>query len=198
MNIKAKNYIALSLIYAIILAVIVASFLLIPFPKHTVSWIEFGFAIFAILASACSSVLAIANNKHYRGIVYGYPIFKIGIIYAITQFFLTILICALASFLNIPVWACILIGIIPLAVFLILVILAQTARNNVTEIENQGELTTKNATTFNIDVGGLLDICGDPDLRKTIARLLEEFKYSDPVSSEDTQKSTNPCGISAN
>ena len=188
MTIKTKNSLTVLAIYFIILLTFIAIFLFIPFPKVATSWITFAFSIFAILLSLGATLLSVLGKDAKKNILYNLPIFKIGALYALIQLGISIILCTLASFFNIPTWISILICLLLLAAALVCFILVCSVRSNIVALEAQAEIATQNSTEFYIDAAGLVDLCENTEIRKMLEKLAEEVKYSDPVSSPETQE----------
>ena len=83
----------------------------VPFAKSSVFWISYVFGIIAILVQVAVMKIAFSGTDTARSKVYGFPIARIGVVYAIIQIILSILFMALSAF--IPFW-------IPLVLFVIL------------------------------------------------------------------------------
>lgn len=106
---KAKSTIA---VYAIILLVYVLAFLIVPFNKCAASWISFAFTIIALASSLLVFGIAFKANETLVSKIYGFPIFRIGTIYAIVQLLIGIIICAIGAFLFVPYWIALILSMI--------------------------------------------------------------------------------------
>jgi type II secretory pathway pseudopilin PulG len=184
---KNKNLITMVAVFAIILVVYILAFLLIPFNKSLSSWLAFGFTIFAFVVGTGITAFAF-GKKELKSKFYGLPIFKIGIIYVAVQLVLGIIICIIAAFVAVPFWVALLIFIIALAVFAIAFIGVSGARSAIEEIETQEEIKTQTHKVFSLSIDGIVDICEDESVKVKLSKLAEKFKYSDPVSSSETEE----------
>lgn len=184
MDKKAKSVIA---IYAIVLAVYVLAFFVVPFPKIGASWICFIFTIISVVASLAVCGIAFRNGTTYTSRIYGVPIFKIGIVYAVTQIIVGIIICGIGAFLRFPEWVALLISIILLGVALIGVIVTDNARDIVEEVEEKHCYATKNMSCFQIDIAGIVECCEDSQTKEQLKYLNELFAFSDPVTGNETK-----------
>lgn len=185
MNKKAKSVVA---IFAILLLVYVLLFFVIPFPKRTASYISFVFTIFSIIAGLAITFYAFKDDTTPVSKVYGFPVFRVGLIYSVTQFALGVIICVIAAFVSVPSWIAILIGVILLAGAAIGVIATDNARDYVTELDQKTEEVTQATTLFRINMEGILDNCNNAEYRKELEKLSDAFRYSDPVSSDATKE----------
>lgn len=183
----AKRIKSVVAMYAIILLLCILAFVLIPFPKSATSWISFAFTVLSIIVSliACGYTF---NRKNAIGAVYGFPIFRVGLIYMIVQTVICIVLCAIASFVTVPYWISLLVSVLLLGVTIILLIVTCSAHSIVVEVEETTIEKIKTFSTFNIDIAGIIDSCEDVELKALLQELGNTFKYSsDPVSNDATQ-----------
>jgi len=182
-NKKSKSLIA---VYAIVAVIYMLFFLLIPFEKNAASWISFAFTVVSFVVSFGITMLAFKDGETLVSRVYGYPIFRIGMIYMLLQLGAGALICIVAAFVDVPYWVALLLSVLLLGGVAIGVV----ATDNIKEIvENEDErvrVATKAITTFNIDMAGILDSCDNVNVKKELEGLVEAFRYSDPMSSDAT------------
>ena len=180
-----------TLIYAIVTVIYVLLFCLIPFPKYASSWIAFAFTIITWWGSYYTAYLAF-KNEGMRSKIYGMPIYNIGLLFSIIQFAIGLIITIICAFnVIVPVWLTILLCVIVIGLAAIGVIITDTARNKVEEIEQETKVVTQTMSYFRADVSSLVDICQIPELKKPLEALQEDFQYSDPVSSPATQDLEN-------
>ncbi len=175
-------------IYAIVLALYVVAFFLIPFPKVAVSYIAFGFTIFAILASMAITALAFKPNNTLASKVYGFPVFRSGYIYVAIQFVLGLVFCIIGIFTDVPVWIAILLFIILLGFAAISVIATDNTRDVVQEADEELARVTVATKMFRLDISSVVDNCQDAQLKKALEKLAEDIRFSDPVSSPATER----------
>lgn len=183
---KSKSVIA---IYAILLVVYIVAFLIIPFNKIAASWISFAFTIIAIASSLLIFIFAFIAKETLVSKIYGYPIFRIGAVYALAQLALGIVICIIAAFIAVPYWVALLLSIILLGATTIGVIVTDNTRDLVEHLDESTVADTENATYFQIDISGIVDCCEDAALKAELKKLDEAFRFSDPVSNAHTKES---------
>lgn len=181
MNKKMTSLIA---IYAIILVTFCILYLVIPFPKTAACWIELAFSIIAICAGCGVSWYSLKNNG-LKGKIYGFPILNIGIAYTTTQLIFAFVIVRIGFFATVPLWIPITVSVVILAIFSIGFIAADNARDIIEEQESHDKIATKAMKTFRLDMQYIVDFCSNTELKKPLEKLAEQFKYSDPVSSDD-------------
>jgi len=184
-NKEAKSFV---LIYAIVAVIFTLLTLIIPFEKPAASWVMFAFSLFSVAGGCAISLYAFGKSNELKSKFYGYPVFRIGFIYTAVQLALSILMYFVGAFVNLPYWVGVLISVLPAGMAAIGVIAADSATQYVQEIENKTVIATGTIRKFNVDIAGVLDICKNEDARAPLKKLVERFKYSDPVSSEATEE----------
>ena len=183
-NKKTKSIIA---VYAIIAFVYVLAFLIIPFQKSAASWISFAFTVISFPCGVLIYNIAFRNGEALLSKVYGYPIFRIGAIYTITQVIFSIIICTIATILTVPYWIALLLSIIILAASAIGVIATDNARDIVEEIDRGTKQSIQNTKMFNLNIAAIVNQCTDVTLKKELEKLSEQFRFSDPISNSKTE-----------
>lgn len=186
LNKKSKSVIA---VYAIVLFVYVLAFLVIPFNKNAASWISFVFTIIAIAGSLFVCGYAFNAKQTLVSKIYGYPIFRVGAVYAIAQLSIGIVICAINAVIAVPYWVALLVSVILLGAAAIGVIITDNTRDLVEEVDESVKVDTKNVTNFQINIAGIVDVCESQDVKTELETLNELFKFSDPVTNEETKES---------
>ena len=186
MNTKSKSTILI--IYAVVAIVYAVCFFVIPFEKNPVTWSAFAFGCVAIIAGAIAGLVSFDNQKEVKSKIYGFPIFRLGYYYTIVQLLLSIIFAVAGSFIEIPVWIVVVSGIVLLGVFIIGVVSIDRVREAVEYQDVNDAVKTKSMETFKVDIDSLVRKSPDENVRKTMEKLSEDFKYSDPVSSDDTKE----------
>ena len=172
------------IIFVILLAVFSTIAFVIPFPKNGVFWIAYLFGVFAILFQIYIFKSSF-GKQDARSRFYGFPIARLGIYYLIIQMIASIAEIALATFL--PAWVVIVINLLILAFALIGCITTETMRD---EIARQDEKLKKDVSSMRelqSISAALTDQCSNEDLKKDLKKLADEFRYSDPISSDKTK-----------
>lgn len=180
MDKKTKSFLMVGLITLILYCIL---YLLIPFPKTAAYWIEFAFSLIAIAGGFAISQYAVKNDG-VKSKFYGFPLLKIGTMYMAIQLILSFIIAVSGFFADVPVWIAVVLSAIILGVSAIGTISIDTARNIIEEQERHDEAVTKIMRTFRLDIQYIVDSCSDTELKKSLEKLAEKFRYSDPVSNE--------------
>ena len=181
---KSKSVIA---IYAILLVVYVVAFLIIPFNKIAASWISFAFTIIAIVGGLLIFNIAFNAKETLVSKIYGYPIFRVGAIYALAQLALGIVICIISAFVAAPYWVALLLSLVLLGAAAIGVIVTDNTRDMVEKIDQETKVDTQTVTYFQINIDGIVDGCENIEIKEKLEKLSDQFRFSDPVSSEVTK-----------
>lgn len=181
---KSKSAIA---VYAIALFVYIIAFIIIPFNKTASSWITFIFTIIAIASSLFVCKIAFNSEEKIVSKIYGFPIFRVGIFYALAQLIIGIVICVISAFVTVPYWIALLISVILLGAAAIGIIITDNTRDMVEELDENIKSDTQNITYFKIDISGIVDSCDSTDLKSELEKLNELIRFSDPVTGEATK-----------
>lgn len=183
---KKKSFLYAIISFAVVLVAYCIVFLVVPFPKSASSWIAFGFTVLAICL--CGIVFMYAfRGKISKSKLYGFPVFKIALIYAALQLAVGVAICVIAAFVNVPVW-------IPIVVFVILLALAALgfiATDSAKSIIEQIDAETSSTQTIDklrLSVAAIADDCTDAEVKRDIQKLGELLRFSDPVSCPETEE----------
>lgn len=179
----AKNTSRGILILAVLLAVFSVVAFVIPFPKNTVFWIAYLCGIFAILFQLYIFRSSF-GKPDARSRFYGFPIARLGIYYLVIQLAASVAEIALSKFL--PAWVVILINVVILAFALIGCITTETMRDEIVRQDMKLKQNVGNMRELQSLSAALADQCGDEGLKEMLKKLAEEFRYSDPISSAET------------
>ncbi len=172
------------LVYVILFIAFCTLFLVIPFPKSAAAWVEFVFTLIAICAGGGISWYSF-KNEGLKSKIYGFPIFRVGFVYMIVQLVVCCAIVIVGCFAVVPVWVSVAASVMILAVAGIGLIGTDNARDIITEQQAQTQASVKQMKMFRLDMQYIVDICADAELKKPLEKLSDDFKYSDPVSSEE-------------
>ena len=178
----ARGYVVLALALAIFSVVA----FVIPFSHTTVFWIGYGFGALAILFQLYIFNIAHTANGDARSRFYGFPIVRIGICYLAAQLVASVIEMALAKLL--PVWVPVLVNVVMLALALVGCITVDAMRDEIDRQDGQLKKNVSNMRELQSLSAALVGQCSDESLKQTLQKLADEFRYSDPVSSEKTRE----------
>ncbi len=185
MNKQNKSFVAM---YAIVAVVYILLFALIPFPKDAAAWLMFVFSLIAVAGSCAVTLYTLGKDSSLMSKFYGYPVFKIGMVYMLLQLGFSVLIYIIGSFAQVPYWVALLLSLILAGGAGIGVIAADNAREFVEQMDDHTVEVTGNVTYFQLDARDILELCQDDALRPELEALVTKCKYSDPVSVPETRE----------
>ncbi len=172
-----------STIIVILLAVFSVIAFVIPFPKNTVFWIAYVCGVFAILFQLYIFKSSF-GKKDARSRFYGFPIARLGIYYLVVQLVVSIIEIALSKFL--PIWVVILINVLILAVALIGCITTETMRDEIAAQDVKLKKSVSSMRELQSLTASLVNQTSDAELKKSLQKVADEFRYSDPLTSDKT------------
>ena len=180
-----KNTSKALLLLILLLGVFSVVAFVVPFARTATFWLAYGFGAFALLFQLYIFKSAGATGDA-KSRFYGFPIARIGVIYLAVQLIVSFIEMALAKVLPTPV---------PLILNLILAVLAiigcvtvETMRDEITRQDAQLKQNVSNMRQLRSLSAALVGQCGDEALKPTLQKIADEFRYSDPVSSESTRE----------
>ena len=179
----SKNATRGILTLVILLAVFSVIAFVIPFPKNTVFWIAYVCGVFAVLFQLYIFKSSF-GKEDARSRFYGFPIARLGIYYLVIQLVVSIVEIALSKFL--PTWVVILVNVVIFAAALIGCITTETMRDEIVRQDGKLKESVFNIRELQSISATLVDQCEDEELKKSLKKLADEFRYSDPLSSEKT------------
>lgn len=173
----------------IVLAIAFVAFSVIafaaPFHKTTgIFWMGYLFGVIAIAFQIYVFKCAFSGNKDARSKFYGFPIIKVGIIYLIAQIIVSLVEMALAAYF--PMWVAIIVNVILLAFASIGCIAASVVKEEVIRQDIKIERDTTRMRSLQKLSASLVELSSNPEIKGSVTKIAEEFRYSDPVSSENT------------
>lgn len=155
----------------------------IPFPKNTVFWIAYVCGMFAILFQVYIFKSSF-GKEDARSRFYGFPIARLGICYLVIQLVVSIAEIALSKVL--PTWVVILINVVIFAIALIGCITTETMRDEIVRQDGKLKKDVFNIRELQSISASLVDQCDDEELKKKLVKLADDFRYSDPLTSDKT------------
>ena len=167
----------------IFLAVFSAIAFVIPFPKNTVFWIAYLCGVFAILFQLYIFRTSF-GKADARSRFYGFPIARLGICYLVIQLIVSIAEIALSRF--VPAWAAVVINVLILAAALIGCITTETMRDEIATQDTKLRKSVSNMRELQSLTSSLPDQTDDAELKKALQKVADEFRYSDPMTSDKT------------
>lgn len=176
------RYILISIIVLVIYNVLIFG---IPFfdKQYASFWFLWIFGLLANLSQPLIALFAFRNSKNLKSKIYGLPIITLGYSYFIFQMIFTFVGVIINSFFELPLWIVLCIEIIIIGLFLIGLIIKDTYKEEVLEIENNNVDNTKFIRELRNEAYLLYQSYSNSKFGSIIEKLYEEIRFSDPVSS---------------
>lgn len=156
----------------------------IPFEKTPVLWVAYCCGVIAILFQIYIFWTSFSGKGDARSRFYGFPIARLGIYYLVAQLIISIIEIALAKFL--PLWVVVLVNILLFVLAVVGCITAETMRDEIVRQDSQIKKSVANIRELQSLSSSIANQCNDEGLRKALKKLADEFRYSDPVTSDKT------------
>ena len=178
----SKNQKRIIIAAAIIFVVFSVIAFAVPFPKGGVLWVTYLFSVISLAVQPFVMKKAFDGENDINSKLYGFPIASISVVYCIAQTVLSLVFMALGKWLA--VWVVIVFDVLLLGAAAVGFIGADAMRDEIVRQDKKLVKNTKYMNDLSSKVNVLVDQCGDEDVRKAVAKLAENIKYSDVVSSE--------------
>lgn len=148
--------------------------LVAPLPKTAVFWVSYVFTLIALVSQLLFMQVAFGGGTSLRSRFYGFPIFRVGIVYLTVQVVLSLVFMILGGW--IPLWIPVLCYCVVLGMAAIGLIAADNVRDSVRVVEEK----QADGTVFirNLRRGANVLSSRYPELEP----LAEALRYADPVS----------------
>ena len=181
-----KGFVQSAIVFGILLVLYILIAFLVPFAKTATFWVSVVFTVVAFAVAAAAFYIAFVKTPDAKSKFYGFPIARIGVIYAIVQIVASFVFMALATFVaEWPVWPAILVYAVALGVTLIGLIAADAV---VEEVQRQDVQLKKDVylmRSLQSKLNQMTSQCdGNPDAADAVKKFAEELRFSDPVSSD--------------
>lgn len=178
----SKNQKRIIIAAAIIFVVFSVIAFAVPFPKGGVFWVTYLFSVISLAVQPFVMKKAFDGENDINSKLYGFPIARISVVYCIAQTVLSLVFMALGKWLA--VWVVIVFDVLLLGAAAVGFMGADAMRDEIVRQDKKLVKNTKYMNDLSSKVNVLVDQCGDEDVRKAVAKLAENIKYSDVVSSE--------------
>lgn len=168
---------------AVLLAIFSVIAFVIPGPKSLKFWFAYASGVFAILFQLY--ILKISLGKEdAKSRFYGFPIARLGFYYLIIQLIVSIAEIATAQFVR--GWVFVVINVIIFCIALIGCITTETMRDEIIRQDNSLKQNVSNMRELQSISAALVNQTNDAEMKATLKKLADEFRYSDPITSDKT------------
>lgn len=178
---RVRGYLTLAVIFMVFSIIT----FVVPFSKTIVFWIAYIFAVIAILYQIYIFKISFFGTEKVKSKLYGFPIARIGVIYLVIQLIISLFEMAFAVLL--PTWVVIVINVIFVAMAIIGCIATDAMRDEIVRQDIQLKKNVSNMRALQSMSATIVGQCSNADLKKIVQSMADEFKYSDPVSSDQTK-----------
>ena len=179
-----KNSTRSLVIIAIALVVFSVIAFAIPFAHTTAFWVAYGFGALAVLFQLYIFKASHAGDGDAKSRFYGFPIARLGVYYLAAQLIVSVIEMALAR--VIPTGVAVAINVLLLALAVVGCITVDGMRDEIIRQDGALKRNVGNMRELQSLSSALVGQCGDEALKPMLQKLADEFRYSDPVSSEKT------------
>lgn len=159
---------------------------IIPFPKGGVFWIAYIAELIAVGLQVPVFKIAFDGQEELRSKVLGFPVFRVGYLYLGVQTALSLALFALGFVEKFPVWLAALLCVIVLGAAVVCSLTADVARDVVQKSETNQKAKVSWMENMRTLSAGLPAMAEDSALKQALSDLAEDFRFSDPVSSDAT------------
>ncbi len=183
MNKNFKKYIAIVIIIGVVYNILA---LAIPFAHKSEAsfWILWICGLLSIISQPFIAHYGLNETNTYKSKIYGWPIIRLGYLYMLIQMVLCIALFTLNSFVLVDYWIIIVIESILIGLTSIGLIMTDSYKQEIIKIENSLPNTTKFISDLRVDLETLANKVTEESIRIKLGLLVEEVKYSDPVSND--------------
>lgn len=147
-----------------------------------VFWPSYIFTVIAFVVVGASVYLGVVARPDAKSKFYSFPIAKIGLIYFVIQLIAGLVIMLLGDI--IPSWLALLLFLVGLGAALIGLIGVDAVVDNIQQMDRKQQADTSRMRALQSRVSQMAAQCAGNDAAAEVRNLAEEFRFSDPVSSE--------------
>lgn len=177
-----RGYITLAVILIVFSVIAFAA----PFSMTVSFWLAYIFGVIAIAYQIYVFKISFSGDGDVKSKFYGFPIAKVGVIYLAVQLIISLIEMCIAAIM--PGWIVLIINIISIAVAVVGCIAADAVKDEILRQDVQLKKDVTNMRTLQSLASSFINQCTDDELKKAIQDMSEQFKYSDPVSSDQTKE----------
>lgn len=180
-----KNTVRLLVVDIICLVMFSVIAFTVPFKKTGAFWLAYVFGALSIAVQLFVMYSAFNMGKDVKSKYYGFPVAKVGVFYVALQIVVSLVLMALSAVC--PVWVAVLVCVLLLCVSAIGFITVDAVRDEVVKQDNTQHVEVKTIKSIELAAKALVSLSDDADIKKSVTKLADALKYSDPVSSPATQ-----------
>ena len=158
----------------------------IPFVHSATFWLSYGFTWLAFIIGFIAIAYSFSHGKDAKSWFYGFPVAKAGVVYIIVQLIIGFIGMILAQWMITWIW--LIVSVIPLVIAIVWIISADTTRDEIKRMDEKLAIDVKNIRSLQSKAASLASLSNNKEITVQLEALSEKFRFSDPVSSEHTNK----------
>lgn len=189
---KKKQIYLLAFAVIALLAFNIISFT-VPFSKEPCFWLSYAFGMAAILIQLPVMRLAFKKGGDIKSKVYGFPIARIGVIYAVLQLIASIVFMSLNTL--VPLWIPTVLYVLLLCAAAVGLIASDAVRDEAIRQDIRLENKTDFMRTLQARASSIAAECDDINAKQAIKAYADKLRYSDPVSSASLSDIENELAV---
>lgn len=150
-------------------------------PQTPAFWISYAFMLVAFAALIVSMYLA-AKTLDVETVFFGIPLMQFALFYLIAELFASVVFMLFQNHLSykIPL----LVQVLLLAIFAVFAIISVAGRDATKAVKDDYKQKTSDIKSLGVDVEMLANEAADPALKRSLKRLAENIRFSDPMTNE--------------
>ena len=178
---RLRFYVSLAVVFAVFSAIVFFA----PFKRSAAFWLSYAFAAVAAAVQLYAYPRAFDFEGHdVRSKFYGFPLARLTTIYLIAQLVLSLVFIIAAQFAEIKIWIPAVLYTVMLGVFAIGFLAADSMREEVERQDTAHKARVDTMRALQSKAVYIAAQCDDSETKKALNKLAENFRFSDPVSSD--------------
>ena len=181
---SVRGHVALGILFTVFSVIA----FVVPFQKATlIFWLAYVFGVVAIAFQLYVFKIAF-SGKDVKSKFYGFPIARVGIIYLAVQIVLSFIEMVLATLM--PVWMSIILNVIIAALAVLGCIATEAMKDEIERQDVQLKKEVSNMRALQSQSSALVNQSNNR-VKAAVQDLANEFKYSDPVTCDQSVQIEN-------
>lgn len=153
-------------------------------------WISYAFTWISLL-SAGIIVSVVVNKNELKSRVFGIPVLYVGFFLVVIQLIFDLIIMSVSFATSVPFWISLVFEVVLFGIAIIATTVRTVYRQTIDDIDNKQTSNKEFIKELRIKVNSLLDSNPLDEIQCELETLVENIKYSDPVSSKDVEEVEN-------
>lgn len=158
----------------------------VPFEKTPMFWLGYAFGMISILFQAYIFKLSFFDDGDAKSRFFGFPIARVGVYYLVIQLIVSIMEMAIG--VVFPFWAVLIVNVLILVLAVIGCITTDAMRDEIVRQDVQLKKDVSCMRNMQSLANALISQCPEGEIKKSIQTIVDELRFSDPVSSDATKE----------